>query len=266
MPKAAVNGIELHYEEHGVGQPVLMISGLTADHFMFGFQVPALAPHFRCIVFDNRGVGQSSQPEGPYTIEQLADDAVALLDHLSIEQAHVVGASMGGAIAQEIAIRHPQRLLSAALLCSWAKSDERTRRFLGVWTEVGQRLELADYIEFVFSLCFTHRLYEVPGVLDTFKHQVLANPFPQTVAGLLGQAAACKGHDTLDRLDRIQAPTLVWAGSEDILLPPRCSRAIVERIPGAEYYETPEAGHGFVWERADETNTRLLDWLGRLGR
>lgn len=266
MPKANVNGIELYYEEAGSGPPVLLISGLTADHFMFGFQVPALAPHFRCIVFDNRGVGQSSQPEGPYTFRQMAEDAVALLDHLGVGQAHVVGASMGGAIAQEIAINHPQRVLSAAILCSWPKSTERTRRFLRVWAEAGERLEPSDYLEWVFSLVFTDRLYEAPGALDMFKQQALANPFPQTPAGLRGQTAACAGHDTLDRLDRIQAPTFVWSGARDILLPPEHSRVLAERIKGAEYYEMPDVGHGFFWEQIDETNARLLEWLKRASR
>jgi pimeloyl-ACP methyl ester carboxylesterase len=177
-----------------------------------------------------------------------------------------VGASMGGAITQEIAINHPERVLSAAILCSWARGDEITNRRMGVWAQAFQRFEPGDYVEFVFQLCFTHRLYEQAGALELFKQQSLANPFPQTPAGFQGQVAACSKHDTLDRLGQIKAPTLVWAGAEDILLPPRFSRQIAERIQGAEYYETPAAGHCFFYEQMEATGAKLLDWLQRVSQ
>lgn len=264
MPNAQVNGIDLYYEVHGQGDPVLLVTGFTADHNSWLLQVPALAPHYQVIIFDNRGSGQSSQPEGPYTIKQMAGDCVALLDHLGIEKAHVVGASMGGAIVQEMALNWPDRVASLAILCSWARGDAMQAKLLPLWRHAFQKFAPEEYIEFLFRLCFTHRIYAVPGALDMLKMHLLANPFPQTPAGFLGQAAACEAHDTLDRLSAIQAPTLVWAGAEDALLAPRFSQAIAERIPGAEYFEMPAVGHLFMTEQSEASNAKLLEWLGKV--
>lgn len=266
MPRAQVNGIELYYEVHGQGAPVLLIAGFSADHHMYIPQLPSLAERFQCILFDNRGVGQSSQPEGPYTTRQLADDAAGLLSHLGIDRAHIVGHSMGGAIAQEFAINHPDKTASVAILGSFAKLDERGLRGLAVWKECFQRLSPEDYLEYVYQNCFTHRFYAVPGALDMLKMQTLANPFPQSLTGFLSQAAACESHDTLDRLGQIKAPALVWAAAEDGLVPPRFSRAIHERIPRADYYEQPACSHLFNFEQTETTNAQLRLWLQGVSR
>lgn len=266
MPKGRVNGIELYYELHGQGAPVLLIAGLSADHFMWALQLPGLVQEFQCILFDNRGVGQSSQPQGPYTTRQLANDAAALLSHLGIAKAHIVGHSMGGAIAQEFAINHPTKTASVAILGSFARLDERARRGLGVWKQCFQRLEPEGYLEHVYQNCFTHRMYEIPGAVDMVKMQTLANPFPQSLAGFMGQAAACESHDTTDRLGQIKGPALVWAATEDALLPPRFSRAIAEGIPEAEYYEQPGCSHLFNIEQTEETNANLVRWLRAVSR
>src|SRR4029077_10122354 len=110
MTTAKFDSIELYYEEHGRGDPLLLIMGLAADSTAWIFQVPDFARRYRTITFDNRGVGRSSKPPGPYTIHEMADDAVALLDALDVRRAHVVGVSMGGMIAQEIVLRHPSRV------------------------------------------------------------------------------------------------------------------------------------------------------------
>lgn len=261
MPIAQVNGIELYYELQGQGPPVLLIAGLNADHLIWTLQLSVLAREFQCILFDNRGVGQSSQPVGPYSTRQLANDAAALLNHLGLERAHIVGHSMGGAIAQEFAIHHPEMTASLALIASFARLDERALRGLAVWKQCFQRLTPADYREYVFQQCLTYRFYAIPGAVEMLKIQSLANPYPQSLAGFLGQAAACESHDTLERLQRITAPTLVWAPAEDHLIPPRFARAIAERIPGATYYEQPDAGHLCNIEQTETTTERLLEWL-----
>ena len=132
MPMTRVDSIELYYEEHGSGDPLLLIMGLAADSTAWMFQMPDFAKHYRTIVFDNRGVGRSSKPPGPYSIHQMADDAAGLLEQLEIERAHVVGVSMGGMIAQELALRHPERVRGLVLACTYPEPDaevERQREF-----------------------------------------------------------------------------------------------------------------------------------------
>src|SRR6185503_2959995 len=121
MAKVRVNGIELNYVEAGSGEPVLMIMGFGGDHLAWGFQVPALSARYRVIAFDNRGAGQSRVPDVPYLTRMLADDAVGLLDALGVERAHVIGASMGGMIPQEVALGHPGRVRSLQLHCTYAQ-------------------------------------------------------------------------------------------------------------------------------------------------
>jgi pimeloyl-ACP methyl ester carboxylesterase len=132
MGKVKIDSIELYYEEHGSGDPLLLIMGLAADSVAWMFQIPAFAERYRTIVFDNRGVGRSDKPPGPYSIHQMANDTAGLLDALGIERAHVVGVSMGGMIAQELALNHPQRVRGLVLACTYPEPDadvERQREF-----------------------------------------------------------------------------------------------------------------------------------------
>src|SRR5215470_2280147 len=132
MSTAAINGIDVYYEEHGSGDPLLLIMGLAADSVAWMFQLPDFSAKYRTIVFDNRGVGRTSKPAGPYTISQMADDAAGLLDSLDVRRAHVLGVSMGGMIAQEIALRHPERVRGLVLGCTYPEPDaeaEQQRQF-----------------------------------------------------------------------------------------------------------------------------------------
>src|SRR5262245_34948349 len=128
MSTVTVGDVELYYEEHGSGEPLLLIMGLAADSMAWMFQLPAFSERYRTIVFDNRGVGRSAKPAGPYTIAGMADDAAGLLAALGVERTHVVGVSMGGMIAQELALRHPQRVRGLVLACTFPEPDEEVRR------------------------------------------------------------------------------------------------------------------------------------------
>ena len=221
MSIAKVNSIELYYEEHGSGDPLLLIMGLAADSMAWLFQIPDFSKHYRTIVFDNRGVGRSSKPAGPYSIHQMADDAAGLLDVIGISRAHVVGVSMGGMIAQELALRHPQRVRGLVLACTYPEPDadiERQREFsvgqLGGNVTTGGEIQIdlkaldpMAFFQQLLPLAFNQEFIEkeLPKIMPLFAG---ALQYGFSMEAILGQVAAVMSHKATDRLHQIKSPTL----------------------------------------------------------
>ena len=262
MPKDRVNGIEMFYEEAGRGEPLILIMGIGGDHLAWAFQARALATHYRVVTFDNRGAGQTDAPEPPYTIRTMADDTAGLMNALGIESAHIVGVSMGGMIAQELALAYPARVRSLHLACTTARPDAHMKALLAAWRDMRPVLTQEAMVRATMLWLFSYRTYdERPEFVETVIQTALANPFPQSLTGFLGQAAAVEGHDTLARLAHVHCPTLVSVAEDDILVPPRFSRELAARIPGAALRAVVGAGHVYFWEQADAFNTLCLDFL-----
>jgi 3-oxoadipate enol-lactonase len=265
MPKAGADGLSMYYELTGEGPPVVFVSGLTGDHSGWKlFQVPAFnAAGYRCLVFDNRDVGQTGDsPLASYAIGQFAADTIGLLDQLDLDSVHLVGYSMGGMIAQEIALAHPGRLRSLTLMCSAAKPDGYVRSLLETLGAAKRGLSAEQFLKTLGLRVFSHRFYETPA-LQIWLERMLANPYPQSVAGFLRQVGAILGHDAAPRLPSIEVPTHVIAGAEDIMLPPRLSKALASAIPGAQLTVIPEGAHALHVEKPEEFNRAVLDFLKR---
>lgn len=274
MPITASNGIEVYYEEHGSGEPLLLIMGLAGDSLAWLFQRDAFAEHYRTVVFDNRGVGRTSKPDGPYSIAQMADDAAGLLDALDIGRAHVVGVSMGGMIAQELALRHAARVRSLVLGCTYARPDagvaatfdESLAFFGGTKGPNGEiQVDLAAldplaFIQRLLPLTFTPQfmMTELPKMMQVFAGSL---QFGFDLRAILAQVEATQRHDALERLDQIGVPTLVLTGDTDLLIPPANSDAIAARIPGARLRQIAGGSHGFNFEKPDEFNAAVLEFL-----
>src|SRR5262245_18753158 len=234
MPTAKVGDIRIFYEVMGEGEPVVLIMGFGGDHLAWGFQVRELATRYRVIAFDNRGAGETDAPDIPYTTAMMADDTVGLLDALEIDRAHVVGASMGGMIAQEVALRHRRRVRSLQLHCTFARPDAQTRALLAAWRAARPALAREAYMRLQFLWLFSPTTWEErPEFIEMILANGLAQPNPQTDVGFARQGDAILTHDTLDRLPALDVPTLITVGEDDILVPPRFSRALADRIPGA---------------------------------
>jgi pimeloyl-ACP methyl ester carboxylesterase len=262
MPKVTVNGIELHYVETGRGDPLLMIMGFGGDHLAWTFQVPALGASYRVLTFDNRGAGQSSVPDEPYSTRMMAQDAVGLLDALGVERAHVLGVSMGGMIAQEVALQHPRRVRSLQLHCTYARPDRYMLALMDTWRAVRAKATAEEWLRTVALWLFSPRTYaERPEFVEMVIQTGLANPHPFTLTGFLRQGDAVRGHDALDRLPALACPTLVSVAEDDILVPPRFARSVAAAVPRAELRVIEAAGHAYFWERADLFNTMCLDFL-----
>lgn len=266
MPKVRVGDIEMFYVEAGAGDPVVLIMGFGGDHTAWAFQLRPFAERYRVIAFDNRGAGQTDQPDTPCTIALMADDTVGLLDRLGVERAHIVGVSMGGMIAQELALRAPRRVRSLQLHATLARQDAYMRALLDVWRVQRAKLSLEERMRSMALWLFAPVTYaERPELVEAVLQTAIANPHPQSLAGFLRQAEAVEEHDTLDRLAAIRCPTLVTVAEEDTLVPPRFARELAKRIPGAELRLVPGAGHGYMWERPDAFNAICLDFLARAG-
>jgi len=279
MSTAKVDSSELYYEEHGSGEALLLIMGLAADSTAWLFQVPDFAKHYRTIVFDNRGVGRSSKPPGPYTIHEMADDTAALLDEIGVARAHVLGVSMGGMIAQELALRHPERVRSLVLACTYPEPDaeiERQREFSvsqfgGTITATGEtRIDVTalDPLHFfqhllprVFNQAFIDR--ELPKLMQLFSG---ALQWGFSMEAILGQVAAAMGHRATDRLHQIDVPTLVITGDADLLIPPANSDILAKHIPKARLVKVPGGSHGFNFETPEIFNREVLAFLAGVPR
>jgi len=262
MPKVRANGIELNYVEVGSGDPLLMIMGFGGDHLAWAFQVPALSGRYRVITFDNRGAGQSSVPDEPYSTWMMAEDAVGLLDALGVERAHVLGASMGGMIAEEVALNHPGRVRSLQLHCTYARPDRYMLALMDAWRAIRAKATPEEWLRTVALWLFSPRTYaERPDFIEMVIQTGLANPHPFTLTGFLRQGDAVRGHDALDRLPTLTCPTLVSVAEDDILVPARFAREVAAAIPQAELRVIDGAGHAYFWERPDTFNTMCLDFL-----
>jgi len=267
MPTVRVNDVELYYQDVGDGEPLLLIMGFGGDITAWAFQIPDFAARYRVIAFDNRGVGQSDAPDHPYTTRMMAGDALGLMDALGVDRAHVLGVSMGGMIAQELALARPDRVSSLHLACTFAHPDRYMLALNAAWREMRLGLGREWTLRTLGLWLFSPTTYaERPEFIEALLQNSLENPYPQSLAGFLRQGEAVAAHDALDRLPAIRCPTLVTVAEDDILVPPRFAREIVAQIPGAELKLVPGAGHAYFLERPDVFNALSLDFIARASR
>jgi len=262
VPLAELEERRVYYEEHGSGEPVLLINGLGADHTAWALQTDYLQRFFRVIVFDNPGVGRTEGPSGPYTTALFADTAAQLLRHLGIGRAHVVGASMGGLIAQQLAVRHPTLVRSLLLHCSWWRADRYTQALIRSWQAFARAAGMLELARQIWLWVFTPRFFEErPQAFAELERRLVEDPYAQTPQAFCDQAEACLGHEALEEVRGITAPTLITVGEADILTPPAHARALHERIPGSRLHVWPEMGHAPFWEIPDEFNALNREFL-----
>ncbi len=256
-------GVRIHYEVGGSGSPVLLVMGLGTPAVGWAEQLPAFRARHRTVAFDNRGCGRSGTPPGPWTIADMAEDAVAVLDHLGIERAHLVGISMGGMIAQEIAIARPERVGALVLASTYAAPDEHVSRVAKRAVEIfaggdGQRVFAA--FQYLLEITFSKDYLAREGLRIV---QLMAEGLPDgpNLPGLAAQAVAALAFDARERASRIRAPALVLTGDADAFIWPSCSEDLAARIPGARLALIPGGTHAANLERAAEWNAIVLDFL-----
>jgi len=272
MPFAKINNVEISYHTVGYGQPLLFIAGLGVDNMCWIYQVPKFQEFFKVIVFDNRGIGKSTGCIAPYSIRMMADDAVELLKHLNIKKSHIVGTSMGGMIAQEIGINYTNIVDKLVLCSTFAKPQNMVEIIMkGVKDIIGynaldifgvnpQRLVFEKLFSYLLRQIFSEEFLLENNKLieETLRRYLSKITYVET---FLKQTGAIYTHNTIDRLNLIQAETLIITGMEDKLVAPECSDILTEKISRSKLKKIEHAGHGMHFEMPDLINKIIINFL-----
>ncbi|HZP58516.1 MAG TPA: alpha/beta hydrolase [Dehalococcoidia bacterium] len=262
MGTLTANGIELHCIERGAGDPVLFIAGLGMDHRAWTPVVARLEDAFRCITFDNRDAGRSQRTPGAYTVADMADDAAGVLDALGVERADVAGLSMGGAIAQELAIRRPERVRRLVLIATYTSGDPRGTAIFAAHALLRRTLSREDYVRATSWSVYSHQDYRREGFVEAQVRASAENALWQEQDAYERQVAATTNACTEDRLRDIAAPTLIIAGTEDILTPKRFQDTLAAGIPDSRMVWVEGAAHGIAWSHAGRVAGEIRAFLG----
>jgi 3-oxoadipate enol-lactonase len=258
---ASIGRYKLHYLDVGSGPTVVLIHGLAGDHTAWRSQIELLRPHFRVIAFDNRGAGRSAQVDEPISTQDLAADTLGLMDQLGVNQAHVVGRSMGGAVAQHMALLAPLRITSLVVCASFARLDPLGRRVLSNMREALEwRMSWADHARhsvqnFVSAAFFNEKPEQVAAI------ERLIGGETRLPACYIRQNEACQAHDTLPDLGRIGQRTLVMGGDSDPICSLTATKWLSAGLPNARSEIFAGASHFFLIEQPEKFNRLLLDWL-----
>ncbi len=279
MPRAKVNDTTISYKVQGNGEALVLIMGLGANKESWFMNLRTLSKHYKVIVFDSRGAGRTRGTGEPYTVREMSEDTIGLLDYLKIEKAHFVGVSLGSLVTQEIAIGFPQRVGKLVLAATWALMDDAVRkedrdgkagmprRRGGLGDDFTQKIvndpgsmDIEKTMRTFTAMSFGRRLFRIPMVLGA-RYYFKRGGF----RGVSDQLQAASKHNTLDRLGQIKAPTLVMAGTDDKVIPIEFSRIVADRIPGAKFVEFESGSHSFFMEMSRRFNREVLAFLSSDG-
>ena len=261
MPFIEVNGISINYAIDGDGdETVLLINGLADDLETWAYQLSALTEAgYRVVRFDNRGIGKTDKPVGPYSTQLMADDAKALADALNLGTYHVMGVSMGGMIAQRFALSYPDAVKTLTLASTYAAPGPFCTRMFSMWADTAQVMGVPQVMRDVTLWAFTLDFFQNRED-ELAEFEVAMRVMDQPVHDYLAQLAVIQNHDETANLAALAMPTLVLTGENDILIPTALSHDLHELIPGSVWRTTP-GGHGCIWEHPDEFNSVFVGFL-----
>ncbi len=255
--------MRLYFEDTETdGSALVLIAGLATDALSWTFQVGPFSEAHRLITIDNRGVGRSPVPEGPYSIEEMAGDVLDLLDHLGLSRVSLLGHSMGGAIAQQIALQRPGLVDRLVLACTFSKAKGRTLPVLESWVDVlrlgGGPREIAHTI---LPWLYSKEFFSDPANFEAAATALEAHPYPLNPLGVAAQVEAIKNFDCSDLLSKLECETLILAAEQDLLIPPESTRYLASTIPKVSHKVLPGTGHACMLESPESFNTSVLEFL-----
>jgi pimeloyl-ACP methyl ester carboxylesterase len=261
MPQADLNGIQIHYDVHGEGDPLVCVHGLGCDRRAWVMQVQPFSARYGTVLFDNRDVGQSSLAPHDYSTADMADDVLALADHLELARFHLLGISLGGMVSQQVALKAPERVRSLTLAVTHGgvqKAGQLRGHLLGSYA---RHLPAEDQVDNLLYLCYTEAFFENEEMYAFMKNALLENPYPQPPEAFARQAAAGAQHDVRDRLGELTMPVHVIGAERDLMIPVWKQRELASLIPGSKLTVIEGQGHGVMWEAADEFNAAVTEFL-----
>ena len=264
MPVIKSNGININYTEYGRGEPLLLIMGLGAPGGVWEKHINEYKKHFRCIAADNRGAGESDKPAGDYTTEQMANDALGVINALGIDKFHINGISMGGAVAQKIAINNASRIKSCIITASWAYCGNYMKNVFEMLKTTRSNMSYANFSQMFLLWLYSAKFYgdNFDAIEESIQNNI-NDLSPMTRHAFESQAAACMSHDTRESLDKITAPVLITAGDKDIFTPIECSRYLHENIKDSRLEVFEGYAHTHHWEDLDRYNKLTIEFINK---
>lgn len=262
MPFAKVNGINLYYELHGIGQPIIFLSGFSTHLETWRHYSNRFSLHYQTLIFDNRGAGQSDAPPPPYKIETMTEDTAQLMDHLGISQAYMIGSSMGTAIIQAFALQYPEKIKKGILITPFAQlpyakvmTAETVAKLLQA--NVPFELIIESVLPWLYSNQFLSNSKQVKGKIE----EMMTNAFPQKIEGYLGQLSALRSFDLRDQIRSIETEMLLIAGNEDLSTPLYCSEFLNKNLPSSTLRIFKDVGHMIHVEQPDQLFETIEEFI-----
>jgi pimeloyl-ACP methyl ester carboxylesterase len=263
MPFFKSSSANIYYEIHGSGPVILMVAGMSSDSKSWQFILDEMTKHYRLIIFDNRGCGRTETDGSAFDLRDLAKDAFGLLDHIGHDTVHIVGHSMGGMIAQEMALMFPERINKLVLASSCPQLSQKAKGIIDdLYEKWLHGYDMADWFRIMFHWLFTKKALENKKFMDAAIIFALAYPYPQTLEGFKGQVDAITGFDTTDRIGKITHTSLIMSGKEDILIPPDESKALLNIRGTAKFKIIEGAAHSIHAEQPGAFSKEVIGFLG----
>jgi pimeloyl-ACP methyl ester carboxylesterase len=262
MAMLARGDVDLYYDSVGDGAPLLLIAGLASDSLSWQPIIGDLAAHYRVITVDNRGAGRTTPQTAPTSIRAMADDCVALIEHLGLPSVHMLGHSMGGFVAQDCAIRHPGKVNALILAATSSVNSKRNNEMFSDWgSALANGADIKGWFRNLFYWIFSTRFFDDDAVVAAAIQYALAYPYPQSAAAFQNQIEAIAAFDSTKALANIRTQTLVLGGAEDLLFPLDGVREFARSLPHAEFAVIKNAAHSIHMENPQTFVKHVIEFL-----